>query len=936
MYKFLSALFISLLIFSFYSYSQNGRIFGSVKDKSNNETVVGATIQIEGTALAAATDLDGHYEIANIPIGKYNLIVSYISYNKKIIQGVIVEEGKPTAIDVVLEESQTELQSVEVVATLNRQSVTELISLQQKSLVLSDGISGDAIKRSPDKNTSDVLKRVSGASIQDNKFVVIRGLSDRYNTALINGMPLPTTEPDRKAFSFDIFPAAMLDNMVIYKTASPDLPGDFAGGIIQINTRDIPDESYFSFSAGTGYNTQSTFNNFYSYDGGKKDWMGVDDGTRAIPTAVSPTTEFKALLSSTETKYASSSLFSNDWKINLGLSSPLSQNYQLSFGSHSKVFKNDFGVTGTLMYSNVRKMVDIDRGDFNTDTSRIYAYNDKQYKKTVTNGAMLNFAYKIGEKNKLSFKNMLSINGEDVVVERTGFDNENLRYVKATSMQFTSNRLFSSQLAGEHFISKGNIKIKWGGEYANLYRDVPDLRRMYYTENIDDSVYYAYVPSGSPSPNYAGKYYATLNENLYAYNGDITIPFTIKNAKQSIKIGASDLIKYRQFDARVFGYVIANTSKFDWDLLSYGQDSIFNPNTISVNGFQIKESTNPSDSYDANSHLFSTYIMFDNKLFKKLRMAWGLRLEKFNQQLHSITYGGDTVTIDTTYIDLLPSANFTFALNEKSNFRFSVSRTVARPEFRELAPFSFYDFNTSSAVYGNDTLVRTNISNFDIRYEIYPGSNQLFSLTTFYKDFRNPIEQIVDASSGAGSRIFTYQNVTQAHNYGVELEYRVKLGCIDSLIHWKQFDNLTWFTNFSYIYSKVDLSHVASATGAEDARSLQGQSPYIINTGLQYTEPKIGLNISLLFNRIGRRISQVGSNGYLDIYEAPRSLFDIQIAKRVFKNGEIKFTAADILNQSITFYQDQNKSGKFEKENDTEITNMKLGSNYSISLSYKF
>lgn len=930
-------LIVSLLFTASYSYSQTGRIQGRIIDKISNESIIGASIQIDGTLLGSVSDLEGYYTISNIPAGKYNVSISYISYKKQQVQNVLIEEGKTQALDAALEEEGAEeLTSVEVVAMINRQSMTELISIQQKSAVLSDGISGDAIRKSPDKNTGEVIKRISGASIQDNKFVVIRGLSDRYNTALINGMPLPTTEPDRKAFSFDIFPSAMLDNMVIYKTASPDLPGDFAGGIIQINTRDIPEESYVSFSAGSGYNTQSTFNNFYTYSGGKKDWMGMDDGTRALPSGILPSSEFKEMLSSSDTKYESSKLFSNDWAIIPGVSSPLSQNYQLSFGSHSQFFKNDFGVTGTLLYNNARKMVEINRADFNTDTSRIYSYLDQQYKNNVTSGAMLNFAYKIGENNKFSFKNMLSINAEDMVVERNGFDNENQRYVNATSMQFTSNKLFTSQFTGDHFIPKGNIKIKWGGEFSNIYRDVPDLRRMYYTENVGDTVFYAYVPVGAPSPNYAGKYYAALNENLYAANGDITIPFTIKKAKQSVKIGASELIKYRTFDSRVFGYVISNPGLFDWNLLTYGQDSIFDMANISSNGFQLKESTNPSDSYEANSHLFSSFVMFDNKLFKKLRVVWGLRFEKFNQQLNSVTYGGDTVQIDTTYNDILPSLNFTYSLTEKSNLRFSASRTVARPEFRELAPFSFYDFNTSSSVYGNDTLVRTNITNLDVRYEIYPGRNQLFSITAFYKDFQNPIEQIVDASSGAGSRIFTYQNVSQAHNYGIELEYRIKLSLIDSIIHWKQWDNLTWFTNFSYIYSKVDLSHVASAIGEQEARALQGQSPYIINTGLQYTEPDLGFSISLLYNRIGRRIAQVGSNGYLDIYEAPRSLFDIQLSKRIFKNGEIKFTASDILNQAIIFYQDQNGSGKYENGTDTQITNMKLGSTFSMALSYKF
>ncbi len=934
---------IAIVIITKVAISQNSSIKGKVIDEKNGETLPGAVVLIQGTTTGGNTDLDGNFTIGNVAPGKYNLVCKLISYNTKTITDVIVKEGEPTILTISMGTASTELGVVEVTATISKETNSNLTMMQKNNASLSDGISSESIRRSPDKNTSDVLKRVSGASIQDNKFVVIRGLSDRYNTAMINGLPLPSTEPDRKAFSFDIFPSNMLDNMMIYKTANPDLPGDFAGGVIQINTKDIPDENFISFSAGAGYNSQSTFKEYQTYKGSKTDCLGYDKTERILPTGLPETDQYIQQISSPATRYETSKLFNSNWSIDTKKSSPLAQNYQLSFGENMKLFKNDFGIVGALTYNYSRKLQTINRQDFNPDKSQLFEFDDKSYRENILWGAMLNFAYKIGENNKISFKNMYSTNSEDAVIERYGknFENDQINY--ATSMQYTSNTLLSSQLMGDHLLTKSKIKIKWGVDYNNTKRVVPDMRRMYYYKNItpsgseSDSVFTAYVPVGAPSSTYAGRFYSALNEDLYAGYLEAAIPFNLFKQKQTFKIGGTEQFKTRSFDARVFGYVINNVGTFDWSYLTLSQDSIFDQNNIANNGFVIKELKNPSNLYTASSNLTAGYAMFDNNLTKNLRLVWGVRVENFNQILNSKSYGGDDIKIDTTYLDVLPSFNLTYAVTEKANIRAAGSRTVARPEFRELAPFTFYDFNTNAAVVGNPSLVRTNITNADLRYEWYPGYGQILSATVFYKHFQNPIEQIIDLSSGAGSRIYTYQNVLSAQNYGFEAELRFKLNMLDSIFKTEQFDRFTVFTNFTYIKSEVNLSNVATAvTDDEKYRPMQGQSPYIINAGIQYQNDSIGLAISLLYNKIGRRIFLVGSNGYRNIYEAPRDLFDIQISKKIFKNGEIKFNINDVFNQMNVFYQDQNDSKKYEEDEDTRITGIKFGTNYSLSLSYKF
>ena len=934
---------LAILVFTKVVFSQNSNIKGKVIDEKTGETLPGAVVIIKGTTTGGNTDLDGAFSINNLTPGSYSIQCQLISYNTKELSGIVVKSGEPTIISISMQSASTELGPVVIYATIDKETNSNLVNLQKNNASLSDGISSESIKRSPDKSTSDVIKRVSGASIQDNKFVIIRGLSDRYNTAMVNGLPLPSTEPDRKAFSFDIFPSNMLDNMIIYKTANPDLPGDFAGGVIMINTKDIPDDNFVSISAGAGYNSQSTFKKYQTYNGGKTDWLGMDDGSRSLPEGLPETDAYIQQLSSISTRYEASKLFENDWAINSKKSSPLAQSYQLSFGLNDSLFKNDFGVVGAITYNNNRKLQVINRQDFNPDQSALYEYTDSTYKESILWGAMLNFAYKIGDNHKISFKNMYSTNSEDAVIDRTGSNFENDQYIHATSMQYTSNSLLSNQLTGDHLVTKFKLKIRWGIAYNNTKRIMPDLRRMYYYKNItpvgseSDSVFTAYVPIGAASNSYAGKFFSTLDENLKAAYLEIGIPFTLFKQKQTLKIGGTEQYKNRSFDARVFGYVVNNVGLFDWSLLTLPQESIFSSENIGTSGFKISELKNPSNSYTANSNLSAAYILLDDNFGEKIRLVWGARVENYHQVLNSKSYGGAPIVIDTAYFDVLPSLNFTYALTSKINIRAAGSRTVARPEFRELAPFTFYDFNTSAAVVGNPALVRTNITNADLRFEWYPGFGQLFSVTGFYKQFQNPIEQIIDLSAGAGSRIYTYQNVIGATNYGIEAEVRFKLNLLDTLFNTKQFDHFTLFANYTYIKSEVDLSNVATAiTDEEKYRPMQGQSPYILNAGIQYLNNELGLGVSLLYNKIGRRIFLVGSNGYGNIYEAPRDLFDIQFSQRFLKNGEVKFSVNDLFNQVSVFYQDQNNSKKFEADKDTQITGIKFGTNYSLSVSYKF
>jgi hypothetical protein len=926
---------VILLGFSGLVQAQNGTIYGKITDKSNQTAIETATVLVDGTGLGALTDGDGVFLI-EVPAGTYKVVVKMLEYKDLVLPDITVTAGGKTQVNGSMEAFGSTMDTVKITAQVQKSSNVGVMAFRKADDGMVVGISAIDIARSPDRNTGQVLRRVSGASIQENRFVVIRGLSDRYNVAQVNGMALPSSEPDRRAFSFDIFPAGMLDNLIIQKTATPDLPGNFAGGVIQLNTRDIPEKRFFNYAVSSGFNTQSTFKSYLTYQGSKTDWLGKDNGTRELPNDLPASDTYKAQLSDVETRYTASKLLSNDWGVqNMNTTMP-GVNMNIGFGDHKKFGRSDLGFIAGGIYQYQRRMILSQRSDFNQDTTRIFDFEDKQYREDAQVGGLANIAYSFDSTQKVSLKAMYNQTGEDLFVERSGINYENQQNVKATSMQYTGTSLLSGQLGGTHRLTKKGMEIRWGGTYSDLKRTVPNLRRMYYVENIGDSVFQAYISPGAPSPNYAGKYYGKLDEKLYGADLNLGLPYQIGKFDQKVNVGFSSQFRDRSFDSRTFGYVIAKTNTFDWNRLTDSQDSIFDASAIGDDGFRLVESTNPSDSYTAGSELLAGYILSDNHLPGRLRAVWGARVEQYQQQLSTITYGGDTIDLDTTTIDLMPSINLTWEASRISFIRLAASRTVSRPEFRELAPFSFYDFGTSSSVYGNDTLKRAHIINLDARFEVYPRAGQLLSATVFYKKFNNPIEQVVDASSGAGSRTYTFQNVSSAQNFGGEIEFRIKANRIDSIIHWKGWDKITWFANLSYIRSRVNLSGVASAIGTDSIRALQGQSPYLINTGIQYFDVVRGISFSALFNRIGRRIFQVGSNGFLNIYEAPRSVLDFQVSMRVFRKGEIKISYSDVLNQKNVFYQDQNANGKFDEGIDTQFYRNRFGSNLSVGLGVNF
>ena len=920
-----------------------GKISGKVINSKSGEPVYDATITIKSGNVTRVTksDYNGIYTFNELPEGTYTISVSHLSFGAKTIEDVKIIKKDVTTQDIVLQESKGKNLEEVVVTTKGagriRESVASLLIQQKNAASVSDGISAEAIKRTPDKTTSDIMKRVSGASIQEDKFVIIRGLNDMYNAAFINYAPLPSSESDRKAFSFDVFPANMLDNLVIVKTATPDMNGEFAGGLIFINTKDIPAKNFQSISLGVGYNTMATFKDRKYEQPGGLDWIGLDDGKRKLSSNI-PTTNLKNL--TTEDKGTIGQSLNNNWATNSG-KTPMNYNFQYVKGWNIQRKQKDFlGVLLSASYNKTFNTTDGFKKSFNglTLLNNNYqsVFSEKIFSSQVLAGFMGNISLKLNENNKLSFKNLVSVNTDDRIIDRVG-DAENTGEFTTNSKAqwFTSNTILSSQLGGEHFWKQPKIKINWTGGYTSSDRQIPNLRKTgSYYSNSDPSIVTQSVSTESSISNHESSgsiFTSTTKETIRSFGTDFLRMFKIDNFNSiQVKAGAYLQGRNRDFNARYLSVVqLGSWSTFDNSLLALPDDKVFAKQNFGVQtngkyGFGLSEDINLDNTYSASSNLNAYYLMLDTRFLKFIRLNGGLRVEKFDQMLTS-----STKSVNTTITDNLPSANLIISLNSKQNLRFSYSQTLNRPEYRELAPFIFYDYVTRLSINGTPELERVKIDNYDCRYEFYPSGGQLLSVSVFQKNIPNPIEFVIQGNSDA-----KYINAVGGKIGGIEFECRANIGSTIKASPSSFLSHTTLFGNAAIIGSEVSFGKDSLSYGGK--RSMQGQSPYIYNAGLTYQDQK-GYSGTLQINYSAPRIYIGGNNEVAPILENGRQVLDLQLAKTFEKqNIEVKLNVKDILAKDFLRFYDIDNNGKYDENKDRVFSQAKLGSVISASVTYKF
>ena len=927
--NYLRSFLLVLVVVTAQSIVAQTTIQGHVMDKKLKEPLTGAAILIEGTTNGTTADIDGNYTLTAAP-GKYTLIVSYVSYTSQRIPNVVVESGKPTIVNIDMEEASLMLESVQVVA--QRRTDTELSMLKnvRSAVQVVNGISSQQIGKTLDRDASEVVKRVPGVTIQDNRFVVVRGLNQRYNNVWLNNAATPSSETDVKAFSFDAIPSNMIDNMMIYKTGSPELSAEATGGFIKISTKNIPDENFLNLEYGLGYNDVTTFKDAYHLPSQSLDFLGLGSNARNTPVG------FPANLNAVSVveRDASALKLSNNWVAQQSSALP-NQKLSVAFGKKWNLSEGaKLGTITSLTYSNsssTRSNMSnymYERFDPDTETpTHLYRYNADIYSTDFKLGLMHNWAYQTANGTRLEFKNILNQIGVDKTANTYGWNNYRQGNFKYFNNQYSSRTTYSGQLSGNHKLQNSDEKkLDWNLGFAYANRIEPDRQNWSMKENAAGT--YEYVLPDVPSINELGRLYMTNHEYVSTVALNYDRKLLLGDILSTVKAGAYGEYKTRNFSERSITYRKAYGALGDDEVNALGFETLFTtPYLGQGKVISVDEQTNIANTYDAQNLLGAGYLSLSLPL-GMLNVSGGVRAEYNRLMLNGYYNASSPVKVDNPTLQFFPSLNTSYNFNEKTLVRLAYAHTINRPEFREVSPLSYYDFTEKNSVKGNPALKDATIQNVDFRFEHYPTPNETFTVAAFYKHFSNPIEMV---SVGTGNE-FSFENAIGAVNYGLELELKKSLETLIGL------RNFSVNVNASYIFSKVEFEN----TQTERSRPLQGQSPYVLNAGLFYQNDKAGLSSSIMYNVMGKRIlvaAQLNQGEVVipDIYEMPRHVVDFSLNKKVGQRLELKLGVKDLLAQNYITQQ----TYEYLKDGETKSATLNnkvynLGRTWSLGLSYKF
>ena len=938
-----------------FAQSKYGTLTGLVIDKSSGEGLVSANLVLEGTDRVAFADIDGRFIFRNLEAGTYSLVAAMDGFNPTTVKDVVIRPGENTSLNIALSGATLESEMV-VTAELLDNTEAGLLKHRQKSVAISDAVSSETMARSGGGNAADAMTKVTGATVLDGKYVFIRGLGDRYTSTHLNGIELPTADPDTNAFQADLFPTGVLDNIVTLKSFTPDKPGNFSGGIIDISTKNFSDSLTYSFSLSTSYQEGTSFNDEYlAYPGSSSDWQGRDNGLRALPEGLGgPNLVVPGLIEARRDGDAANRLdeISKAFEpIMAGTdhSAPLNQGFGLSISDSLFFGEKQLGLTASLSYSRNHSYIDdhqIARWQLTESAAAAGSLNNqsqftsREGSEKVNWGGVVSASFQPHQLHRVGATMVVSQSGESEAEYYVGqwpeqFSSDNA-FLESRILKYSERDLKSYQFRGEHFFPQmGDLEITWNGALSTTVQDEPDTR--IFTDNFSNRTIngeqvtiYSISPSIYATP---ARYYRNLEEDKTSFGVDFKFPVDLwSGVTAKISFGGNFEEKDRQFTELRFEYVADNGIRYEGDPSSY-----FSRDQVGLIGFDEQTGRyqfgnvirlapdTRGGNYTGDQSINAYYGMAEIPVTDKLRTIVGARLEQADLL---VTNGVDQGVLDDE--DLLPSLNVIYSLNTISNLRFAYGRTLARPTFREKAPYTSFDFFADGNFAGNPDLKRTLMDNFDLRWERFGRPGEIFAASAFYKKFENPIERAYNVrfSSEFGER--TFLNVDEATVLGLELEARKAFDFISDT-HASQ---LSLGANMSFIESEVGIPEEELAflrTGDPNisaTRELQGQSPYILNLSINYDLIDYGASTSLFYNISGDRLDEVGVGGAPNAFEQSRGVLDFFYSQPLWKNLSLKFTAKNLLDSPIEILQSF-------KDEDFIRSRYKQGRTYSLSLSFK-
>lgn len=931
-----------------------GRISGTVVDSETGDPLIGATVTVVGLQLGAMADLEGTFLIRNVPVGQHTVLVSMIGFAQKRVTEIQVDTGQVSRIDIAVDPELIMADVVEVTARSLQNTEASLLKQRQNALSISDAISAEDISRGAQGDVAAAMTRVTGASVVDGKYVYIRGLGERYSSAQLNGTSLPNTDPNSKSVQMDIFATNLLDNITTEKTFTPDKPGNFTGGSVNVKTKSLPESFTMSFSTSTKYNAQSSFKDILSYDGGEYDFLGFDDGTRDIPLPLrNPDVEIPSITNALRDPEAAQLLdlysksFTDKSMTPTSIEGGLGQSYAFSIGNQTEIADRPFGMLGSVSYnrnisaydngaSGIWKRVSRESEGLNRERFA----TDMSGSEEVLWGGLVNATYQPDITHEIGVNVLYNRSGEKLSRFQTGawpssLPGDNVRY-ETRVLSFIEREMRSLQFRGKHVLpSLSNMEIEWNGAFIRSTQDEPDLR--FFTnefqtvdaegQGASDIDSYTIALSNYAAPT---RYFRNLEETNRDFKLDLTLPFSPWSGLTArLKLGGAYLDKDHTFRERRFS--------FRQDNLQYRNDPVVffssartgilpdeyqdTPGFTRFGNF-VSEDSDLKNNYDGEQEIMAGYVMLDLPFSRRFKVTGGARYESTLLDVVSHEPSLSPGKLDEK--DWLPSVNTVYEVVDNMNVRGAYSRTLARPSFRELAPFASFLFVGDYIFVGNSELKRTLIDNYDLRWEWFTRPGEIYALSYFYKKFENPIERVIVTTNGE----IQFQNVDAAFVTGLELEYRTRLDQLHPFL-----SNFQIGGNLSLVRSQVDIAPSELAViraldpNAGDTRELQGQSPYVVNFDAMYDNTDTGTLVSVHYNVFGERLSEVSTGGTPNAFEQPAGMLDITGSQRLWDRVTLKFSAKNLLDPDIK---------KVHPFNNEEFIRSlyKRGRTYSVGFSY--
>ena len=917
-----------------------GKIHGRITSDTDNSPIAGARVFVKGLDAEAESDASGNFEL-EVPVGEHTISVIHSKFSTQNLAEVKVVEGQTTEVKPSLAPAAMELEAFVVTAPYVEGGISRATDERKESAAVQEVLGSEQMSKSGDSSAASALKRVSGLSIIGGKFIYIRGMSERYSNTLVNGAFVPSPEPERRVIPMDMFPSAVLDSVVVKKTYSPDLPGDFGAGLVELKTKSYPKEFLFKIDGSIGVNTISSFQQSVGYQGGSTDFLGIDDGSRAMSPELASASDGQYIKKkgfstgySPEELAAIGGSLPNNYNVQKKTLSPIG-NLAVTVGDSFKIGEVPVGYMASLIWGDdtTRRSVqgaqyamvvseDKPEGEFQNQGE----FTTEAVDREIRLGGILDLGVEVAKGHKIKSTTLLLRMSADETRFATGksFESGGQDF-RTSQLRWIERQLFTEQLSGEHlFPMFDNLKFDWRYSLSSATRSEPD-RRTYTYINQSSPTYggYRYKMTNDGEGNQRA--WGSMNEMLHNGVLDFTYPVKFFGKHESnIKLGGNFLQRNRDSELRRFQNYFAG-SDLKQESSTQGPESLFSNSNFTANGINFLERSS-TDVYTAELGVQAGYIMGDIKFSESFDINTGLRFERAKMSVltydisESFTEAKATGGFDN--FNVLPAINLNWRATKEHVFRAAASGTVSRPDFRELSTAQFFEVETGLRYRGNADLQESKIYAVDVRWEWYFGADESISVGSFYKNIEKPIEQIQE------TLWLSWQNANYANIIGGEFEGRTRFGFID-----KSLDSFYTSGNLTLIYSEVELVPGSLSTNTE--RPMQGQSPYVVNLQLGYDDTDdpdaLGISAGLLYNVFGPRIARVGAFGLPDTYLQSFHQLDFVMSKKFDKHIKLGFKAQNILNSTMS-YTMRNPSTDVE----VSVGNYKIGSEYSLSLSYTY